>query len=282
MRLIKMVMISACLMLNIFISSVQAKEWRGIIPLSSTCADVKRIWGVTKCETTTYYLRDANVSISFSKYPCGIKLPEVWNDPVGTVIQMTVYPKIKPKLTDLHIDESQFEKTRDLHLPDIIHYTNKEEGFSFTVAPNGEADGFMYFAATKDKYLLCSGYAPTAQPKPGEAFYDLPPFDKYGNLPFIEEKAILKNLAAELRASNSGTQGYIIAYAGKRASHGEAQARANRAKDYLVKAQGIAATRIVAIDGGYRDEAIVELWIRPLGVAAPSATNSSTQPSANH
>jgi hypothetical protein len=254
------------------ISSAQAKEWRGIIPLHSTCEDVKHILGVTKCETTTYHLKDENVSIYFSEYPCGVRLPEGWNVPVGTVIQMTVYPAIKPKFADLHIDESKFKKEEDPEMPGNFAYTDYEEGFSFVVSPSGVADNFTYFATAKDHSLRCSRTIPSARSKSGEAYYNLPMFDQYGHILFKEEKAILDSLVTELRARNPTTQAYIIAYAGRRASRNEAQARAIRAKDYLVKTRSISGARIVAIDGGYRCEAIVELWIRPPGVAAPPVT----------
>jgi hypothetical protein len=251
------------------ISSAQAKEWRGITPLYSTCKDVKRILGVTKCETTTYHLKDENVSIYFSEYPCGVRLPEGWNVPVGTVIQMTVYPAIKPKFADLHIDESKFKKEEDPELPGNFAYTDYEEGFSFVVSPSGVADNFTYFATAKDHSLRCPRTILPTRSKSGEAYYNLPMFDQYGHIPFKEEKAVLDSLVTELRVRKPTTQAYIIAYAGRRASPGEAQARAIRAKDYLVKTRGISRARIVAIDGEYQDEAIIELWIKPLGVTAP-------------
>src|SRR5437660_6619315 len=35
-----------------------ARGWRGIIPLHSTCADVKRLLGVTTCDGSTHPLND--------------------------------------------------------------------------------------------------------------------------------------------------------------------------------------------------------------------------------
>jgi hypothetical protein len=96
-------------------------------------------------------------------------------------------------------------------------------------------------------------------------------FDEYGNIAFNDEKARLDNFAIELQ-NDPGAQGYIIAYGGRRARANEAQARADRAKDYLVNTRGIDAGRLVTVDGGHREELTVELWIVPSGAVPPQAS----------
>jgi len=96
-------------------------------------------------------------------------------------------------------------------------------------------------------------------------------FDEYGNIRFNDEKARLDNYAIALQ-NDPGAQGYIIAYGGRRGTAGEAQARADRAKNYLVNTRGIDAGRLVTVDGGYREDLTVELWIVPTGATAPTAT----------
>jgi hypothetical protein len=95
-------------------------------------------------------------------------------------------------------------------------------------------------------------------------------FDTYGNIKFNDEKARLDNYAIQLQ-NEPGSTGYIIAYG---SCTGEGQARADRAKDYLVNTRGIDASRIMTIDGGCRSELMVELWICPQGAAAPTADTS--------
>jgi hypothetical protein len=85
--------------------------------------------------------------------------------------------------------------------------------------------------------------------------------DEYGPLTTKEEHRRLDNFATELRARPT-TQGYIIAYAGRRARPNEAKNRARVAKGYLVKQQGIKSVRIVTVDGGYREEPGAELFLR--------------------
>lgn len=95
-------------------------------------------------------------------------------------------------------------------------------------------------------------------------------FDEYGNVNFNDEKARLDNYAIQLQNA-PGTQGYIIAYGGRRGRTGEAQARADRAKNYLVNTRGIDAGRISTVDGGFREDLAVELWLVPQGATPPTA-----------
>jgi hypothetical protein len=95
--------------------------------------------------------------------------------------------------------------------------------------------------------------------------------DEYGNIRFNDEKARLDNFAIELQ-NDPTAQGYIIAYGGRTGRTGEAQRRADRAKDYLVNTRGISADRIVTVDGGFREDLTVELWIVPQGATAPTAS----------
>ncbi|MEP6637518.1 MAG: hypothetical protein ABJB97_12395 [Acidobacteriota bacterium] len=99
-------------------------------------------------------------------------------------------------------------------------------------------------------------------------------FDEYGNIKFNDEKARLDNYAIQLQ-NETGSQGYIIAYGG---CEGEGQARADRAKNYLVNTRGIEAGRITTVDGGCREELAVQLWIVPTGATAPTGNEATVTP----
>ena len=96
-------------------------------------------------------------------------------------------------------------------------------------------------------------------------------FDEYGNIKFNDEKARLDNYAIQLQNS-PGSNGTIIAYG---SCAGEAQARADRAKDYLVNTRGIEAGRITTIDGGCRADLTVQLWVVPSGADAPTVDTTN-------
>jgi hypothetical protein len=95
--------------------------------------------------------------------------------------------------------------------------------------------------------------------------------DEYGNIPMDDEKARLDNYAIELQ-NDPTAQGYLICYGGRVGYEGEAQRRCDRAKDYLVNTRGISAERIVTLDGGYKEDLTVELWLIPAGAAPPRAS----------
>jgi hypothetical protein len=95
-------------------------------------------------------------------------------------------------------------------------------------------------------------------------------FDEYGNIRFNDEKARLDNFAIELQ-NQPTTQGLIIAYG---SCEGEAQARADRAKGYLVNTRAIGAERVVTVDGGCRQALTVQLWLVPQGATAPAPDTS--------
>jgi len=96
-------------------------------------------------------------------------------------------------------------------------------------------------------------------------------FDEYGNIRFNDEKARLDNYAIQLQNA-PGSQGYIVAYG---SCAGEAEARANRAKDYLVNTRGVDASRLMTIDGGCRSDLSVELWVVPTGATPPAASTDN-------
>ncbi|HYE66712.1 MAG TPA: hypothetical protein VD966_14080, partial [Pyrinomonadaceae bacterium] len=102
-------------------------------------------------------------------------------------------------------------------------------------------------------------------------------FDEYGDIRFNDEKARLDNFAIQLQ-NTPGAQGYIIVYAARTGPAGQAQARADRARDYLVNTRGIDPGRITTIDAGCRESLTVELWICPTGAPAPTADAASTVP----
>jgi hypothetical protein len=96
-------------------------------------------------------------------------------------------------------------------------------------------------------------------------------FDEYGNIKFNDEKARLDNYAIQLQ-NTPGSAATIIVYG---SCAGEAQARGDRAKDYLVNTRGIEAGRITVVDGGCRSDLTVQLWVVPQGADAPAVDTSN-------
>ena len=97
--------------------------------------------------------------------------------------------------------------------------------------------------------------------------------DEYGDVCWKREKEILRNFAIRLK-NEPEARGYLIHYAGRRTpSLDVARKRGQRAKDYLARL-GISPDRVVAVDGGFREEFTWEAWVVPPGAQPPRAAHT--------
>lgn len=254
-------LIASASLLFAAVSVCSAKEWRGLVPLHSTCEDVKRILNVTKCGNS-YETDEGRVYITFSKKPCA----DGWKVPAGTVLELFVYPKAK-QLNEMDLNLANFKKEASYDSPNYVYYSNREEGITLLVTPDQKVQSLYYYAAAKDEYLRCQGNS-KGQPRVALGFVK---FDEYGDIGAKEERKRLEVFAIQLKAQPT-KQGYIIAYGGRRSRLGEAKDRGSCAKNYLTKVETIESRRIVTIDGGYREEAATDLYIRLELGSLPSIT----------
>lgn len=84
-------------------------------------------------------------------------------------------------------------------------------------------------------------------------------------------KARMDNLAVELQNDPTSTT-YVIAYAGRTSRVGQADLLGDFALTYLTNDRGIDRSRITIINGGFREEDCLELWVVPSGATPPAAT----------
>ena len=96
-------------------------------------------------------------------------------------------------------------------------------------------------------------------------------FDECNNCTFDDQKARLDNLAVELQ-NDPTAYAHIIVYGGRTSPIGQVDKLMTRAKDYLMNERGIDGSRIVIVNGGFREGDSVELWVVPTGATAPRAT----------
>jgi hypothetical protein len=96
-------------------------------------------------------------------------------------------------------------------------------------------------------------------------------FDECDNCTFDDQKARLDNLAVELQ-NDPSTRAYVIAYGGRMSPVGQVEKLMSRAREYLVTQRGIDASRLVVVNGGFREDDSVELWVVPSGASAPQPT----------
>jgi hypothetical protein len=96
-------------------------------------------------------------------------------------------------------------------------------------------------------------------------------FDQFPSIAFDDDKARFDNLAIELQNSPDATA-YIIIYAGRTSRVGQAEALERRSVDYLTMQRGVDGRRIVVINGGYREQDFIEIWVCPPGAKPPQPT----------
>jgi hypothetical protein len=264
--------VGACIFAMLALANtVQASGWRGIIPLHSTRSDVVRLLGVSPDANnlrSKYYLKNEDVYIVFSDSNfCSADSMQV---PVGTVLLVQVTPKTEIGLTDLGVDRKRLRQFDPSSPPDMGFegYIDEEDGVVIRTH-KGRVDEIAYIAAAKDR-SLCPRYYETSEAFVQILVEGLPrKFDEYSNISFSDEKARLDNFAIYLQKDEPTFKGYVIVYPGQHMRLSKAQARAKRAKHYLVTVRGINAERIVTVSGGCRERLEIELYALPPNISAP-------------
>lgn len=134
--------------------SDEERGWKGIVPLHSSNADVVEKLGFPNGgPSVTYKLDKVNVDIQYSSSD---SCASGWNIPAGKVLHITVRikPDSWPKLLELNLDLSQYEKTTDGELPDITYYKNKSKGVTYVVWRD-EVRQIEYGPSESDENLRC-------------------------------------------------------------------------------------------------------------------------------
>lgn len=158
MKTIFTVLSGMCVMLGLAGVS-QAKEWRGIIPLRSSRADVVRLHG--HCADPAIPCRfnsaDGQVYIYFSNSRDTYVADCVKQLPPGVVLQIKVTPG-ELRLSDLGVDVKKFKKFESSSPPGIGFegYMDDEEGIIYDTYKGGIIE-IEYIAERKDR-SLCPAY----------------------------------------------------------------------------------------------------------------------------
>jgi len=116
-----------------------------------------------------------------------------------------------------------------------------------------------------------SGYAPDCQLQAAGAVKLIAPATKFGEFGEVGADALaanIKALADFMTQSNDNV--YFIAYAGRNSERGFTYNWMKRIKDALVDA-GVPARRVMATDGGFREQPVFDFWIVPSGADLPRA-----------
>jgi len=86
-----------------------------------------------------------------------------WDVPEDTIIDIAVNPKQSPRLSDLKVELSKYERFRDPHVTSHVYYTNRDEGIRYVVYEDEEDNGkfngrvltVYYESTSEDERILC-------------------------------------------------------------------------------------------------------------------------------
>jgi hypothetical protein len=254
------------------------KEWHGITPAKSTRDDVVRLFGQcsdpkARCEFSS---EEGEILIVFSGafgdyFKCAAQLP------AGTVLLIEVSPKAKLRLSDLRGDRTDYKELAPPNADSFDYrvYLDEEAGLLIRTS-QGLVKLVSYLAAANDRQACADYYGRVESASEQFPLCRLPmpepsKFSQFGSVTTGDERAALDAFATELQ-DKPGAQAYVIAYAGRKSRGGEARARAERAKAYLMSKHGMEDGRIVIVDGGHREGAAVELFTVPAGAVPPTPT----------
>ena len=141
-----------------------AQEWRKIVPLKSTRADVERLLGPAEQPYgVDYELKNGVLSVEYSTGPCRKDRRGGWNVPEGVVISFSFSAKHKQRVTDLKLNRKRFRRVIDTHTGGITYYINDEDGIMYEVQ-QGRVEGVEYYPPKKYDHLYCGEPAEGRQP----------------------------------------------------------------------------------------------------------------------
>jgi len=162
--------------LVIFRVEVFAKEWRGIVPLRSTRADVARLLGKPN-QLGRYEVKGEKADIIYSDGPCkGLYLSLERTNckclvPKDTVLSIYVEPDQPLKFSKLGIDKSKFTRTAIVVGNGMFSYSNVTEGIVYTVH---ESEDEVIDAEYLPSFADCQRVG-TMTPKPRNSWRGLIP-----------------------------------------------------------------------------------------------------------
>ena len=142
-----------------------AQDYRGILPMHSTCKDVERILGGEHCgkEKTEFTVDRQEIKIKYSTKKCGKHYGLNWDIPIGTVvfIQRNFLNPITlqefEKELGLKIEEPEFSKSliENDTVTDEYFYVRKDEGLLIETMESFVE--LVYYTPTKsdEEKLLC-------------------------------------------------------------------------------------------------------------------------------
>jgi hypothetical protein len=247
-----------------------AQGWHGIAPLKSTRVDVERILGRPKnttANTSIYDFRGDEIFVVYSGGPCTTN-PEGWDVPQDTVINITLTPKRRFKVTEVNLNNHDYKLKQDEEVGDIAYYVNEDAGISYEVdIREGVVKGITYSPTSKQAPIRCQGA--------GENILKTVKLGECLGVDLSGDKKLLNDFA-DFLTRHSSTDAYLIVYEDGSVTDEDAITHRRIIKEYLANDLHLDVRRINIVDGGCRHKPTVELYVVPSGGYPPSATPDRT------
>ena len=256
--------------------SVDAKGWKGIIPLHSDRADVERLLGASTGECKCFYETGSEtVKVEYSKAPCA-GYPSGWNVSADKVLTLDVRPNQPVKFTDLQLIESKFYKAADDTF--TRYYSSRADGVQYTVSADGMVRAVSYIPSSNDAALRCPCF-----PRLDESIQRSKSFDEFQLGPVDDALGRLDTYIIALVNEKRWT-GYIVLYKGREMSSRRMSAYKTSIMRHVLHKRAVPPARIKLIDGGYRAKPEIELYLLTAGLSPPEprATWTPCQKSVGH
>ena len=132
------------------------QEWRKIVPLTSTRADVERLLGPNDQVSLVvdYQVINGSLSVRYSSGPCSKERKGGWDVAEGVVTGLTFWSNHKQKEKELKLDRKKFRRVVDSHTGRNIYYINDEDGIMYEVQ-GGLVEYAEYFPPKRYEHLRC-------------------------------------------------------------------------------------------------------------------------------
>ncbi len=141
--------------------TTQGNSWSGLTPLQATRQEVEKLLGPARDsvgKTFIYDTQTEKVHVWYSDGPCKASEIGQWNVPVGTVLQIRVYPKAITLLRDLQLDLRKYKRIPDPNIRNWAFYENQDDGVMVqTQLENGceDVEIVTYEPKKEDSQLRC-------------------------------------------------------------------------------------------------------------------------------
>ena len=135
--------------------NASAQQWRKIVPLKSTRADVERLLGPNENSYGVIYeFKDGNLFIEYSSGPCRKDRKGGWNVRDGVVISFSFAAINKPPEADLKLNRKRFRRVVDTHTPSVSYYINDKDGIMYEIQ-RGRVHSVEYYPPKRYEHLHC-------------------------------------------------------------------------------------------------------------------------------